>query len=448
MKRMLVMEFNELCPSLIDRFIEEGELPNFAKLKSESVVNETETDARGEDLNPWVQWVDVHTGMDWEQHGIKQLNALHDFNGKFTWDALSEQFGLKNWICGSMNASYSSSFKGRFMPDPWCNDIKPSHNDEMLNYYKYVSHSVQNHSANHSVSQYDFAKSLLKQGVSLAVMFGLFKQLFNEKLLKRDDWKRAMWLDKIQFEVFQYYYKKEKPEFCTFFSNAVAHFQHHYWLDFEPEKFGQSKDKANTNTRNAILAAYRNTDYLVGKLRNLVGEETAIVFTSALSQEPYTKNERHYYNMLSPELFSRQFNIPAAAKYKPIMAEQFYLEMPDETSALQLEQELGQYVMDSMEYFHVGTNKLFLLNRDRNILSVQCRCTKYVKDDATYFSESTPEQKLLFIDAFYRMDEIKTGMHNPVGLYWTKSNKQLVKSEQGRVKPSQIHHDILSYFSS
>lgn len=446
------MEFNELCPSLVEQFIHEGVLPNFAQLRESSIVMETETNATGESLNPWVQWLDVHTGVDWDQHGIIELNKLGNFKEKFTWDILSDKFGVKNWICGSMNAKYSDTFKGRFLPDPWCTDIKPSHNDAMLDYYKYISQAVHSHagaSVNTSaVSQSDFAKSLVKQGVGVSTFLGLVKQLFSEKVLKKDDWKRAMCLDRIQFDIFKHHYLKEQPEFCTFFSNAVAHFQHHYWADFEPEKFGHINVEVNSETKNAIREAYINTDYLVGKLRKLVGEDTTILFTTGLSQQPYIENERHYYHLVNKDSFFQQFNIPQNTKYKPLMAQQFHLEMTDSAAAVKLEEELSHYVMDSMEYFHVGTNKLFLTSRNNNILTVCCRCTKSVKDEATYFYDKSPEQTFAFKDSFYRMSEVKTGAHNPVGLYWLKSGDYVIDTPKGRVKPSQIHFDILEYFSS
>lgn len=445
---MLVLEFNELCPPLIERFINEGELPNFKKLRNDSLAMETETDAKGEDLNPWVQWLDLHTGQDWNEHGIKELNKLNDFQGKFTWDILSEKYGLKNWICGSMNAKYSSVFKGRFLPDPWCTDIEPTHDDGMHDYYKFVSQSVHSHSGSGTVSQFEFAKSILKQGVRVSTLFGLFGQILKEKVFKKDDWKRAMWLDRIQLDIFQFHYRKDKPDFATFFSNAVAHFQHHYWKDFEPEKFSHTSAEINLETKDAIRMAYKNTDYLLGKLRGLVGEDTAIVFTTALSQEPYVKNERHYYHITNEEHFRKQFGVPETAKYKPVMAEQFHLELEDEESAIALEEKLSKYVMDSNDYFHVGSDHMFLLSREANILLIQCRCTKIVSDEASYFDETNPDEKFAFKDAFYRMNEVKTGMHNPVGLYWFKASVGQPKPDSTRVKPSQVHNDILAYFGS
>ena len=43
---VLLLEFNELSPALLDRFIEAGELPNFANLRDESDVYITEAAER------------------------------------------------------------------------------------------------------------------------------------------------------------------------------------------------------------------------------------------------------------------------------------------------------------------------------------------------------------------------------------------------------------------
>jgi len=448
MKKMLVMEFNELCPSLVERFIAEGLLPNFASLKANSIVLETETDARGEDLNPWIQWVDVHTGLDWNEHGIKKLNKLQGLNGKFIWDSLSKQYGVTNWICGSMNSSYSDEFNGRFLPDPWCTDIKPSHDADLLDYYKFVSQSVQNHSVNGNVSKGVFIKSVLSQGITFSTLARLGWQLITEVVFKEREWKRALLLDRIQFDIFSYYYRNDNPHFATFFSNSVAHFQHHYWNDFEPDKFSDSLKNINKSTQSAIKIAYQEADILVGKLRKLIGDDSAVIFATALSQEPYTKNERHYYHIINQDVFYKFLGILDRNKYKPVMAEQFYLEMQNETAAIDAEKKLSSFVMDSNKYFHEGSNGLFLINREKNILFIQCRCTKEVDNNASFYDESSPTEKLLFKDVFYRMDEMKTGTHNPVGLYWFNSPNSLPIIKSERVKPSQIHSDILNYFAS
>jgi len=54
-KPLILLEFNELSPTLMDRFIAEGKLPNFAKLRARSQVCVTETDEVVTNLEPWIQ---------------------------------------------------------------------------------------------------------------------------------------------------------------------------------------------------------------------------------------------------------------------------------------------------------------------------------------------------------------------------------------------------------
>ncbi|GLX82108.1 hypothetical protein [Thalassotalea eurytherma] len=442
MKKLLTLEFNELCPDLVDRFIQQGQLPNFAKLKQQSELRETITDATGDDLNPWIQWVDVHTGKNRDEHGIYRLNEIKKYKGTFTWDELTKQ-GIKSWVCGSMNASYSEKFSGRFLPDPWTQDVAPFPSGEMNTFYNFVSQSVQGHSQAANVSSKAFLKSILKQGVSLSTFCKLTKQVISEKFKAELSWKRAMMLDWVQFDIFKHYFRKEQPQYCTFFSNAVAHYQHHYWRDFDPQAFGLTSADIDADKADAILLAYKNTDKLLGEFLNLVGDDTAIIFVTALSQEPYTESERFYYHINSEKAFYDTFDIPSDVKYRAVMAEQFHLHANSPEQAKEIEAHLNSFELDSNEYFHVGTNKLFLVSVKENVVHVQCRCTKEVKAEAEF---SSGEQRYTFQQHFYKMNETKAGGHNPRGIYWFKKpggKQQLLED----VPPAQVHEDTLAYFN-
>ncbi len=60
--RMIVLELNELTPSLMQRFMSEGKLPNFSRLYHEADVYTTTAEEQPGHLDPWIQWVTVHTG--------------------------------------------------------------------------------------------------------------------------------------------------------------------------------------------------------------------------------------------------------------------------------------------------------------------------------------------------------------------------------------------------
>ena len=444
MKKLLVLEFNELCPDLLERFMKKGLLPNFMKLKAESVLKETITDAVESELNPWVQWVDVHTGKERSEHGILRLNEISRYKGDFTWDILSRRLGIKNWICGSMNASYSPDFLGRFLPDPWTKDVATFPNNELETYYDFVSQAVQGHSSKARVSPFAFLRSIVKHGVSFRTISLLISQLVSEKISRNSSWKRAMVLDWIQFDIFAKYYLKENPSYSTFFSNAVAHYQHHYWRDYEPEIFGLSKENVDKDKANAIILAYKNTDKLLGRLIKVVGRDTSLIFVTPLSQQPYTKNERFYYHIKSEKDFFETFDIPKGVRYRAVMAEQFQLHALNEEQAREIVENLNFYQMESNDYFHVGSNSLFLTNRQDNIVYVQCRCTKNVDNEAVFVDRTN--QRRSFYNHFYKMDEVKAGCHSPRGIYWLRTDGNLMYPDSNPVSPNQVHKDILNFF--
>ena len=61
--RLILIEFNELCPSLLDRFMERDWLPNFQRFHDLSDVYTTDAGEKPEHLEPWIQWPTVHSGM-------------------------------------------------------------------------------------------------------------------------------------------------------------------------------------------------------------------------------------------------------------------------------------------------------------------------------------------------------------------------------------------------
>src|SRR5688572_21031639 len=96
---VILIEFNELSPELMNRFISEDRLPNFKRFRDESEVFTTDAEEEGESLNPWVQWVTVHSGLSAAEHGIQTLSEGHKLKSKAIWDLISDA-GYRVWVCG------------------------------------------------------------------------------------------------------------------------------------------------------------------------------------------------------------------------------------------------------------------------------------------------------------------------------------------------------------
>jgi len=88
-RSVVLLEFNELSPKLINGFMAQGELPNFRRMRDQSRVMVSDAQEAPPNLEPWVQWVTVHSGLSYDQHGIFHLGDGHRLDRKCFWDILS-----------------------------------------------------------------------------------------------------------------------------------------------------------------------------------------------------------------------------------------------------------------------------------------------------------------------------------------------------------------------
>ncbi|MFD1959639.1 hypothetical protein ACFSHP_12310 [Novosphingobium panipatense] len=257
------------------------------------MVAVTDAEETAPNLEPWIQWVTVHTGLSFAEHGCFNLNEGSDLTAPRLWDLVSRA-DQTNWICGSMNAAVQPGFRGCFLPDPWATSAEPVPLNMFRPYARLVRSYVQEHSGRPEVSPVDvlrFGQFMLRHGLSASSVAALIKQLAQER--RRDvKWRRAMMLDRLQWDVFRSVYKSMQPYLSTFFINSTAHFQHFHWREFEPGLFRiQSSEKQRQTYGDAILAGYQNMDRIVGEALSMARDEANLVLLTALSQQPMLTHE-------------------------------------------------------------------------------------------------------------------------------------------------------------
>ncbi len=236
----------------------------------------TEADAPAPDLEPWIQWVTVHSGKPYAEHQIHHLGDGHKLDVPNIWDLLSDA-GNSVWVCGSMNVDYKSPINGWVLPDPWVRRVAPTP-EELEPYYKFVSANVQEHTSGNvqltRADQIAFLRFMASHGLRPQTVGAILKQLAGER---RSDvgWKRAVVLDRLQSDVFRRHYKRAKPDFSTLFLNSTAHYQHLYWRNMEPEHF-KVKPAADEQEvyEEAILFGYQEMDRLIGELARARGRRS------------------------------------------------------------------------------------------------------------------------------------------------------------------------------
>ncbi len=264
-------------------------------------------------------------------------------------------------------------------------------------------------------------------------------------------WKRASIMDQLQFDVFQYYYRKHRPDFSTFFANSTAHFQHCYWRHMEPEKFDHKPNETELRTyRNAILHGYKSMDKLMGKFMRLAGNDATLIFCTALSQQPFLDYEqtggRHYYRLQNERQMRETFGITQEFTFEPVMAEQFLLRFEDERQAETARQHLLQFKLSEPHAFANGNPQLFHITAsDAKSLMCQCRCTGAVSNDALIIADSL-DSAVPFRESFYAIESVKSGQHHPDGMLWIRQPNRVHLVGKDKLSLRRIAPMILNMF--
>jgi hypothetical protein len=441
---LIMVEFNELTPGLMHEFMSAGSLPHFKRFHDESDVFTTDAEAEGEDLNPWVQWVTVHSGLSAAAHGVRWLSEGHKLQAKAIWDFLSEA-GRKVWVCGSMNARYDRPLNGCLLPDPWSTGLSSFPAGEFDDYYDFVRSQVQEHTNKSAPlakgAAARFGRFMLRHGLSLGTSVALAKQLVAERI-SGGKWKRAVLLDRLQWDVFRHYYRKLRPDFSTFFLNSTAHFQHSYWRNMDPSRFAVRPTEAeNREYGGAIRYGYQQMDALVGRFLRLAGRDATLVFCTGLSQQPYLKAEakggRHYYRLIGRGVLTDPLGIVDPFEFDPVMSDQALLRFSDAAARERAETLLATY--------RVKDNRAFSLQPDGANLMVQCAWTRPLESDAELKVEGTG-RTVPFFKVFYSMDVIKSGFHHPDGMLWVRRPDRTHRVHPEKVSLRSIAPIVLRHF--
>jgi arylsulfatase A-like enzyme len=417
MQRLVVLEFNELTPALMDRFIDEGVLPNFRRLRDESIAYVTDAEEDQQHLNPWVQWPTVHTGASYAEHGVLKLGEGSALTQPTVADVVAEAGG-RSWICGSMNLPVRSGESTWYLPDPWAPDAAayPAVLEPISNF---VRAHVQEHSnlarrGSPGALKAGLAFARLRPSVSTAA--AVVGQLAGERTGRHARWERAAVLDRIQWDVFRWGWRRHRPDFATFFSNSTAHFQHVYWRHHDPERFELPlSDDERARYGDAIRLGYRQMDALVGRALALVGSAATLVFCSALGQQPYLKMEaeggKKLHRPYRIDELMAAIGIDGITGTAPVMAEQFHLYFSTEADAERAVEKLDAATLNGVPAFTSRRNGTDVLTGCAVLTDVSAGAEIDLRD-----GRSIPFHQLL-----YQLETTKSGYHHPLGLLWVRT---------------------------
>src|SRR5262249_11699862 len=137
-----------------------------------------------------------------------------------------------------------------------------------------------------------FAWFLLRNGLSAGTAGAVFKQLWRERRDPGVRWRRAMLLDRLQYDGFRSLHRRYAVRFPTLFCNSTAHLQRVPRRNLDPgEVTAPPPASDHPSLGEAIHEGYRAMDRLVGRmLRDY--PDAVLVLCTALSQQPWTNTTK------------------------------------------------------------------------------------------------------------------------------------------------------------
>lgn len=324
------IELNEFDPVFVRREAERLGLKNlltFLDFDYHSTTTDDEVEHQG--LDPWVQWVNVHTGRPSAEHGIKRLGETRRQVSSETqiWEKLAQDG--RSWAAwGVMNAPGGDlSNCEAFMPDPWSfdEDAYPQRLNDVLALPRYMARNYTDSDKGEIFKNFmRFVKayaspahwptllkfsttatgSMAKHGISLHTLTTLL------------DYLGALEFARIR--------RKTQPDFSVIFLNHIAHLQHQFWPkgdELHPE----------------MELGLKVSDLIMGVLLDTRRDNEALVVINGLRQKNVDGDGVYVYRQTNPARTLEALIGPAETlgnwKVEQLMTNDAHIRFDDEESA-------------------------------------------------------------------------------------------------------------------
>lgn len=303
MKKLILVALNELNFDVVRRYTQLLDLPNFRTLLAQHNIT-TRAEPRYEQLEPWIQWVSVHSGMTAEQHGIFRLGDIVGSDVPQVFEDL-EQRGISVGSVCAMNAENRLQNPAYFVPDPWTRT--PSDGS----WWSRALGEAVSQAVNDNASGRISGKSLLHLLLGLMRFANPRHYLTYLRLAARSrgaPWRKALFLDLFLHDLHRSLHGRHQPQFSTVFLNAGAHIQHHYFFNAQGDAGANLANPdwyvdAKADPIGEMLEVY---DLILGDY--LSRGDADLVVATGLTQRPYDRI-KYYYRLKDHAAFLRQIGI-------------------------------------------------------------------------------------------------------------------------------------------
>ena len=429
-KKLILLALNEINFSIVEKYLAAGiKLSNFSKILHLKSIN-TLAEKKYEELEPWIQWHSIHTGLSFSDHQIFRLGDGVNCDKKNIYNIL-EDYGLSVGAVSPMNLKNNLNNPKYFIPDPWTRTL-PDFNWWSKKFSEALVQIVNDNAKSkiNLTNVFVIIASIFR--FSKPINYFLYLKLLVLSLLGKK-WKKAMILDLLLNDIHISLYKKHNPNFSSIFLNGGAHIQHHFFfnskfysLEKNPSWYVNSKDDPVLD----MLIIY---DKILGIILN---EKTPFIIATGLSQD-FNGQREFYYRLKNHSAFLKKINLEFL-KIDTRMSRDFEIHFANNYHRDEAKK--------TLQNIYVDQNKLKLFGE------IESR-NKSLFVTLTYPEEINSQTKVLVnnetIDLYKHVVfvAIKNGKHQSKGFaYFSNEISDYMPADNVHVK--NIFHSIKKYFEA
>lgn len=436
-KKLVIFEINECDFSYFLYGAKKFNFPEIIKFINNKKITKTFTRDKIEGLNldPWVQWVSVHTGVNSEKHKILRTGQSLKKNISQVW----EKIGLKNssiGLWGLFNSKYRNNKNINFYyPDPWnyTESAFPRHLNSYLMLPRYYAMNY----PNISILKILFygARFFRKIFFSKTIFYLLknflsFCRIFKKAKLK--SFNLYFFLDLLSLSIIKEKLLNKELSFLIIALNSFAHYQHNYW----------------DNKKNEFFYFWYLNE-MIKKILLIDNMYESSICLNGFSQKKI--KPKYHLRPLKPQIFLNKFNINYKS-IKPNMtsgAQVFFHSQKDKIKCIKLLKKINynqKYFFSIQDY--KNTNKIFYkfnIFSYKNNLSLKNLSNKNFDQFKKVKSYTKLNSKKSTIKTI--LDNVKfmksTSEHTQHGIIYLKS----FKINKKRIQNTELFKYVIKYFN-
>ena len=428
-EKLIFWELNEINFDYVNFYIGEGKLPNWKKIIEDHGLFTTFAEENYTELEPWIQWPTVRTGLTFKEHRVFRLGDIEKSELKQHWEILEDK-GFSVAALSPINASNKTKNSPFWIPDPWV-DTKISGNGFIRRFSKALKQVVNDNSEEKLSfsSMIVILEGLITKSqicswrVYLSCLVGAFR---------KQHWSKAIFLDRLLADIFINLWRTSKPDFSVLFLNSGAHIQHHYMCSSKAYKGSVINPQWYiSNKKDPLLEILEMYDLVLNEIKNL--NNTRLIIAVGLRQVPY-ENSPFYWRLKNHDNFLKKIGVNFKKIY-PRMTRDFLIEFDSKEDLIEAEKTLLKVKSNQGELIFSEVD-----NRGGDLF-VSLTFSGEITDD---FSIILDENKYEDFKKDVVFVAIKNGHHDSLGYYLDTARKP--NELKAKVPLKNIFAFIMSHF--